>query len=185
MKTLACLLALFLSVNAQLTYQPVENECSTKLTPGGVVSNMIGSWKILTWTREPASCGTFTFEKDDSGESYTGTFSYYKQSDTEFKNKIVEINKYAADPNNAGILDRATEDSSTPFRNMIITSATKNEEFGVIGCDFKEGSTRNYAAGYYGPDADQATKDELKSTLASGSQLTLNDFYQGSDCPSD
>ncbi|GAB6018503.1 hypothetical protein CHUAL_000202 [Chamberlinius hualienensis] len=183
MKTLACLIALFLSVSAQLTYENVNNQCSA-ITPSGNIQQIVGpTWKVLAWTEPAVRCGIFKATKDPSGNTYTGEFTYYAPDDLTFQNKIVVVNYYVSDPSEVGYLERATDASSAPFRNMAVTSAKLNDEFSVIGCDLKDGSSKNYAAAYYGPDADQATKDKVKADLASQSGLTLNDVYQGSDCP--
>ncbi|GAB6018502.1 hypothetical protein CHUAL_000202 [Chamberlinius hualienensis] len=183
MKTLACLIALFLSVSAQLTYENVNNQCSA-ITPSGNIQQIIGpTWKVLTWTEPAVRCGTFKATKDPSGNTYTGKFTYYASDDLTFRKKIVLVNSYVSDLGELGYLERANDTTSDPFRINVIMFAKLNVGFSAIGCDLKNGSSKNYAAGYYGLDADQATKDKLKADLASQSGLTLNDVYQGSDCP--
>ncbi|GAB6018504.1 hypothetical protein CHUAL_000203 [Chamberlinius hualienensis] len=182
MKTFVCLIALFLSVNAELTYQPIDNQCSN-LPTKGTIDLIVGFWLIETWSEKAIRCGTLNYTKDDTGDIYTGVYTYYEENDTKYQNKVVIVDKYVPDPANTGRINRATQYASTPFRNVAVIFANPNSAFYVIGCDFVDGSTESYAAAYYKPTVDQATKDQLQADITGDFSGTLYEVYQGSDCP--
>ncbi|GAB6018505.1 hypothetical protein CHUAL_000204 [Chamberlinius hualienensis] len=184
MKIFACFAALLISVNAQLTYKPIDNLCSGYKS-SDTIEMMVGTWKILIWTDKPIRCGTFEFSKDENADIFTGKYTYYDANDEDYENKITEIYQYVPDPDNRGVMESFAENTTTPDRNIAIMLVEPKVQMSVFGCDFLDRSYFDYIVAYYGPDADQATKDKLKSDLTGDLSFPFQEVYQGSDCPSD